>query len=106
MMQAMFAGNNGGGGAAAGAGANNNPFAAMMANMARPPAAAGAAGAAGGAAGAPGVTPSAARENAAIMYRDQIRQLAELGFTDSEAVLSALIATGGHVEAAVNILLG
>eukprot|EP00455_Lapot_gusevi_P036033 TRINITY_DN3_c0_g1_i2.p1 TRINITY_DN3_c0_g1~~TRINITY_DN3_c0_g1_i2.p1 ORF type:complete len:181 (-),score=77.85 TRINITY_DN3_c0_g1_i2:184-660(-) len=40
-----------------------------------------------------------------IIYRDQLRQLTEMGFFDPDANLRALISTGGDVNAAVNILL-
>ena len=74
----------GGGGAAGGAAAN--PWASMLAG-------------AGGASAAPPA-------NAALMYHEQLGQLMAMGFTDSDANLRALIATGGHVEAAVERLLG
>ena len=41
----------------------------------------------------------------AILYRDQLSQLNAMGFTDAEANIQALIATGGNVQAAVDRLL-
>ncbi len=41
----------------------------------------------------------------AVLYRDQIRQLQDMGFTDAAANIRALTATGGDVAAAVNLLL-
>ena len=40
-----------------------------------------------------------------ILYRDQLSQLNNMGFTDAQANIQALIATGGNVEAAVDRLL-
>eukprot|EP00483_Globobulimina_turgida_P011841 UN11863 len=42
----------------------------------------------------------------AILYRDQLSQLNSVGFTDADANLQALVATGGNVPAAVDRLLG
>lgn len=42
---------------------------------------------------------------AAVTYRNEIAQLIGMGFTDEEAVLQALIATGGNVEAAIDRLV-
>merc|ERR1712176_1344958 len=41
----------------------------------------------------------------AILYRDQLSQLNAMGFTDAEANIQALIATGGNVQAAIDRLL-
>lgn len=43
--------------------------------------------------------------NPAIIYRDQLNQLTNMGFSDSEANIRALVATGGDVNAAVERLL-
>lgn len=50
-------------------------------------------------------TSRAARENAAVMYAEQIQTIMGMGFTDADAILSALIYTGGNVEAAIDRLL-
>jgi hypothetical protein len=39
-------------------------------------------------------------------YRAQLQQLMEMGFTDQQANLQALIAVGGNVQAAIERLLG
>ena len=44
--------------------------------------------------------------NPALLYHEQLGQLTAMGFTDSEANIRALTATGGNVEAAVERLLG
>lgn len=41
-----------------------------------------------------------------IVYREQLAQLQDMGFTDAQANLSALIATGGNLQAAINRLIG
>lgn len=40
-----------------------------------------------------------------ILYRDQLSQLNDMGFTDAAANLAALLATGGNVQAAIDRLL-
>lgn len=45
-------------------------------------------------------------ESAAQRYATQLSQLEAMGFTDNEANLRALSATGGNVNAAVERLLG
>jgi ubiquilin len=49
---------------------------------------------------------SAAAPSPAILYREQLNTMIEMGLTDSDANLQALIATGGNVQAAINRLLG
>merc|ERR1740129_1445146 len=44
-------------------------------------------------------------ENAATMFANQLNQLNNMGFTDTDANLQALIATGGNVQAAIDRLL-
>jgi len=39
-----------------------------------------------------------------ILYASQLRQLNEMGFTNAQANINALIATGGNIEAAVDRL--
>jgi len=46
------------------------------------------------------------RTAAATNYQSQISQLNDMGFTDADANLDALIMTGGNVQAAINRLLG
>eukprot|EP00488_Nonionellina_sp_1-RS-2012_P004199 TRINITY_DN9401_c0_g1_i1.p1 TRINITY_DN9401_c0_g1~~TRINITY_DN9401_c0_g1_i1.p1 ORF type:complete len:143 (+),score=44.61 TRINITY_DN9401_c0_g1_i1:49-429(+) len=41
-----------------------------------------------------------------IIYRDQLSQLNSMGFTDADANIGALVATGGNVQAAIDRLLG
>jgi len=60
----------------------------------------------GAGAGGMGSGASSPPANAALLYQEQLGQLVAMGFTDSDANLRALIATGGHVEAAVERLLG
>lgn len=40
-----------------------------------------------------------------VRFRSQLEQLQSMGFTDRQSNINALIASGGNVEAAVNILL-
>lgn len=119
MMQQMM----GGAGAnAAGTGdANANPMAALQglfaqqgANGAANPLAglfSGAGGQGANAAANPfamfGQAPAAAQANVQpeILYRDQLRQLNDMGFTDAQPNIQALIATGGNVQAAIDRLL-
>ena len=56
----------------------------------------------------PSPPPTAAeqRANAATMYASQLDMLADMGFVDRESNLTALIETGGNVEAATDCLLG
>merc|ERR1719192_2949233 len=42
------------------------------------------------------------RQNAQTMFANQLNQLNNMGFTDAEANISALIATGGNVQAAID----
>jgi len=70
-----------------------NPFAMLQQMMANMPQ-----GGGGGAAPQQNVRPE-------IVYRDQLRQLNEMGFTNASANLNALIATGGNLEAAVDRLI-
>jgi ubiquilin len=44
-------------------------------------------------------------QNAATMFANQLNQLNNMGFTDADANLQALIATGGNVQAAIDRLL-
>jgi len=37
-----------------------------------------------------------------ILYREQLAQLNSMGFTDAQANIQALVATGGNVSAAVD----
>lgn len=91
---------------AQGANPQANPFAAFMmppqgAQGANPFAAFGAPQAA-----APAATSPQDRTNAAVLYREQLSQLQNMGFVDAEANLTALINTGGNLQAALNNLLG
>merc|ERR1719150_2955827 len=45
----------------------------------------------------------AQRNQARLNYQSQLSQLNNMGFTDADANLNALIATGGNVQAAVNV---
>merc|ERR1712146_181224 len=40
-----------------------------------------------------------------ILYRDQLRQLNDMGFTNAQQNVSALVATGGNLEAAIDRLV-
>lgn len=40
-----------------------------------------------------------------IIYRDQLRQLTDMGFTDAQANINALVATGGNLQASIDRLL-
>lgn len=80
--------------AAAGA-AGANPFAALFANAARAPPP-------GGAGAAPAAPPTA---DLAARYQAELAQLNDMGFHDADANIRALIATGGNVNAALEILL-
>jgi len=42
----------------------------------------------------------------AVIYREQLNTLNEMGFIDADANLQALIATGGNLQAAINRLVG
>ena len=67
----------------------------------------GGAGAGAGATGfgaAPAAAPVSA-EPPATRYASQLRQLYDMGFSDEQANLQALIATGGNLNAAVERLL-
>jgi len=57
--------------------------------------------------GQPRTTPTSTSPSLdpAILYREQLNQLIEMGFTNSEQNLQALIATGGNVQAAINRML-
>eukprot|EP01139_Manchomonas_bermudensis_P009785 Amastigsp_a339551_9.p2 type:complete len:121 gc:universal Amastigsp_a339551_9:36-398(+) len=57
-----------------------------------------------GGGGGGGAAPS--REDLRLRYQEQLQQLSDMGFFDPEENLTALIATGGNVHAAVNRLLG
>ncbi len=39
-------------------------------------------------------------------FREQLQQLQEMGFTDQQANINALIATNGYVQGAIERLLG
>jgi ubiquilin len=86
-------------------------FAAMMQQMMAmqmPGGGAGGNAGAGGAAGANwfnGGVPAAPVGNPALIYRNELNQLSAMGFSDLEANLASLVATGGNVEAAVERLL-
>eukprot|EP00013_Stygamoeba_regulata_P008250 CAMPEP_0177687968 /NCGR_PEP_ID=MMETSP0447-20121125/34413_1 /TAXON_ID=0 /ORGANISM="Stygamoeba regulata, Strain BSH-02190019" /LENGTH=476 /DNA_ID=CAMNT_0019198249 /DNA_START=269 /DNA_END=1697 /DNA_ORIENTATION=- len=87
MQQLMSSLQGGAGGAAAGA-SGANPFARF---------------------GFPGMsTPAAAAssEPPEVRFRDQLRQLQEMGFTDTQRNVQMLIATNGNVQLAVERLLG
>lgn len=45
------------------------------------------------------------QQNAALTYANQLNQLTNMGFTDADRNLNALIATGGNVQAAIDRLL-
>eukprot|EP00457_Paulinella_chromatophora_P001656 gb/GEZN01001658.1/.p1 GENE.gb/GEZN01001658.1/~~gb/GEZN01001658.1/.p1 ORF type:complete len:717 (+),score=134.35 gb/GEZN01001658.1/:48-2198(+) len=81
------------GAAAAGGPAMNPAFWNMFMPQIQPPGAGATAGA------------SQQQQTPAIIYRDQLNRLQEMGFTNAEANLAALVATGGNVEAAINRLL-
>jgi ubiquilin len=53
----------------------------------------------------PTTTTTPSSVNPALLYRDQLNQLIEMGFTNSEQNLQALIATGGNIQAAINRML-
>ncbi len=78
------------------ANAGANPFASLFAAAARPPPPAGGVGGGGGA--APPV-------NLAARYQAELKQLNDMGFHDADANLRALVATGGNVNAALELLL-
>jgi ubiquilin len=40
-----------------------------------------------------------------VAYQDQLRQLNEMGFTDAQANIQALLMTGGNLQAAIERLL-
>lgn len=40
-----------------------------------------------------------------ILYRDQLGQLNEMGFTNAQQNVEALIATGGNLQAAIDRLV-
>ncbi len=56
---------------------------------------------------APGVAPVAAvpAQDPAVQYANQLQQLQDMGFSDAEANLQALIRTRGNVNNAVERLL-
>ena len=58
------------------------------------------------AAPAPAPSPAAPLADPAVTYASQIQQLRDMGFSDQPAMIRALIATQGNVNAAVERLLG
>jgi len=74
-----------------------NPFAMLQQMMANMPQ--------GGGRGGGGAAAPQQSVRPEIVYRDQLRQLNEMGFTNASANLNALIATGGNLEAAVDRLI-
>ncbi len=75
-----------------GAGFNPNSFQNLFANLNMN----------AGPASRPPTDPSV---NPAIIYREQLARLNEMGFTDAEANIAALTATGGILDAALDRLI-
>eukprot|EP01083_Nonionella_stella_P015952 44626_1 len=75
--------------------AQPNPFAALFGAQA---AQSGAAQPAAAVASQPAVQPE-------ILYREQLAQLNGMGFTDAEANIRCLVATGGNVSASIDMIL-